>query len=137
LHHGRKVYLTGQNGKKYRVVGTITKTKRNRKKIYDEAVLSSLKKIWIIFDCPCGKRLAPSLSWMIEKLEKHEELVLSKEVKAKLLAISPATVIRLLQKEKRKLTFSFRSSTKPGTLLKHQVPVRTNARWDENKPGFS
>ena len=32
LHHGRKVYLTGQNGKKYRVVGTITKTKRNRKK---------------------------------------------------------------------------------------------------------
>lgn len=74
---------------------------------------------------------------MIEKLEKHEELVLSKEVKAKLLAISPATVIRLLKKEKRKLTFSFRSYTKPGTLLKHQVPVRTNARWDENKPGFS
>lgn len=135
-HHGRKVYLTGRNGKKYRVIGSITKVKRNRKKIYDEEVLSSLKKIWLIFDCPCGKRLAPSLPWMIKKLEKHEELVLSQEVKAKLLSISPATVDRLLQKEKRKLTFTFRSYTKPGTLLKHQIPVRTFADWDEKRPGF-
>ncbi|WP_369017616.1 transposase [Thermatribacter velox] len=135
-HHGRKVYLTGRNGKKYRVIGSITKVKRNRKKIYDEEVLSSLKKIWLIFDCPCGKRLVPSLPWMIKKLEKHEELVLSQEVKAKLLSISPATVDRLLQKEKRKLTFTFRSYTKPGTLLKHQIPVRTFADWDEKRPGF-
>jgi hypothetical protein len=119
------------------VVGAIKKTKRNRKKIYDEEVLSSLKKIWLIFDCPGGKRLAPSLSGMIEKLEKHEELVLSQEVKDKLLAISPATIDRLLQKEKRKLTFTFRSYTKPGTLLKHQIPVRTFADWDEKRPGFS
>lgn len=73
---------------------------------------------------------------MIKKLEKHEELVLSQEVKAKLLSISPATVDRLLQKEKRKLTFTFRSYTKPGTLLKHQIPVRTFADWDEKRPGF-
>ncbi|BER91888.1 transposase family protein [Atrimonas thermophila] len=135
-HHGRKVYLTGQDGKKYRIIGSITKVKRNRKKIYDEEVLSSLKKIWLIFDCPCGKRLAPSLPWMIKKLEKHEELVLSQEVKAKLLSISPATIDRLLQKEKRKFTPISRSYTKPGTLLKHQVPVRTFADWDEKRPGF-
>lgn len=76
-HQGRKVYLSGQDGKKYRVIGTIQKTKRNRKKIYDKEVLAALKTIWIIFDGPCGKRLAPSLPWMIEKLKKHEELVLS------------------------------------------------------------
>lgn len=135
-HHGRKVYLTGQDGKKYRIIGSITKGKRNRKKIYDEEVLSSLKKIWLIFDCPCGKRLAPSLPWMIEKLEKHEELVLSQEARRKLLAISPATIDRLLQKEKRKFTPISRSYTKPGTLLKHQIPVRTFADWDEKRPGF-
>jgi hypothetical protein len=135
-HHGRKVYLTGQDGKKYRIIGSITKVKRNRKKIYDEEVLSSLKKIWLIFDCPCGKRLAPSLPWMIEKLEKHEELVLSQEARRKLLAISTATIDRLLQKEKRKFTPISRSYTKPGTLLKHQVPVRTIALWDEKRPGF-
>jgi len=94
------------------------------------------KKIWLIFDCPCGKRLAPSLPWMIEKLEKHEELVLSQEVRRKLLAISPATMDRLLQKEKRKLVPVFRSYTKPGTLLKHRIPVRTFADWDEKRPGF-
>ena len=68
---------------------------------------------------------------MIEKLEKHEELVLSQEVRRKLLAISPATMDRLLQKEKRKLTPVFRSYTKPGTLLKHRIPVRTFADWDD------
>ena len=90
-------------------------TKRKRKKIYDKELLTSLKKIWIIFDCPCGKRLAPSLPWMIEKLEKHEELVLSPEVRQKLLTISPATIGRLLEKEKRRLNGSSRSLTKPGT----------------------
>jgi hypothetical protein len=75
-HQGRKVDLTGQDGKKYRIIGTIQKTKRKRKKIYDKELLASLKKLWIIFDGPCGKRLVPSLPWMTEKLEKHEELVL-------------------------------------------------------------
>jgi len=135
-HHGRKVYLTGQDGKKYRIIGSITKVKRNRKKIYDEEVLSSLKKIWLIFDCPCGKRLAPSLPWMIEKLEKHEELVLSQEARRKLLTISPATIDRLRQTGKQKFTPISRSYTKPGTLLKHQIPVRTFGDWDEKRPGF-
>jgi hypothetical protein len=99
-------------------------------------VLTSLKKIWIVFDGPCGKRFAPSLPWMIEKLEKHEELVLSTEVRQKLLTISPGTIDRLLQKEKRRPTGSSRSSTQPGTLLKHHIPVRTTALWDEKRPGF-
>jgi len=73
---------------------------------------------------------------MIEKLEKHEELVLSQEVRRKLLAISPATMDRLLQKEKPKLTPISRSYTKPGTLLKHQILVHTFADWDEKRPGF-
>ena len=68
---------------------------------------------------------------MIEKLEKDEELVLTVEVRRKLLAISPATMDRLLQKEKRKLTPVFRSYTKPGTLLKHQIPVRSFADGDD------
>jgi len=73
---------------------------------------------------------------MIEKLEKHEELVLPPEVRQKLLTISPATIDRLLQKEKRRLNGSSRSLTKPGTLLKHQIPIRTFANWDEKRPGF-
>ena len=72
---------------------------------------------------------------MIKKLEKHEELVLSTEVRQKLLTISPVTIDRLLKGKKRLNGFS-RSSTKPGTLLKHQIQVRTFADWDEKRPGF-
>jgi hypothetical protein len=73
---------------------------------------------------------------MIEKLEKHEELVLSPLVRQKLLTISPVTIDRLLQKERKKIGGSSRSSTQPGTLLKHQIPVRTFADGDEKRPRF-
>ena len=51
-------------------------------------------------------------------------------MRAKLLTISAATIDRLLAAEGH-------SRTKPGTLLKHQVPIRTFADWDEQEPGFS
>ncbi|HSV32099.1 MAG TPA: ISNCY family transposase, partial [Atribacteraceae bacterium] len=129
-HHGRTVLVRGPQGHRYRVGGTITTTKRNRPRKYDATVFTSLKKIWAIFDCPCGKRLAPSLCWMIEKL------ALSPEVRSKLCSISPAMVDRLLHKEKQQFIPFSRPSTKPGTLLKHRIPIRTYAEWNENTPGF-
>lgn len=134
-HHGRKVYLTGQDGKKYRVIGSITKVKRNRKKIYDEEVLASLKKIWLIFDCPCGKRLAPSLPWMIKKLEKHEELALSQEVRRKLLAISPATVLGFSKRKNESSPPSPGPTLNPGLSLNTRfqfVPLPIGMRKDQD-----
>ena len=64
------------------------------------------------------------------------ELHLTASSKEKLLRISAATVDRLLQPERRKQQLRGRSQTKPGTLLKHQIPIRTFAEWDEQQPGF-
>ena len=50
----------------------------------------------------------------------------------KLLRISAATIDRLLAPERRKLALRARSGTQPGTLLKHQIPIRTFAEWDQS-----
>jgi hypothetical protein len=50
--------------------------------------------------------------------------------------ISAATIDRLLAPIRRTTTLRGRTTTKPGTLLKHQIPVRTWDDWDENIPGF-
>jgi len=110
--------------------------RRQRPRKYDKAVQRSLKKIWIVLDCICGKRLAPYLPEIIPVLEKWGELELDPEVRQKLLEISAATIDRLLAPVKREYQLKARSNTKPGTLLKHQIPIRTFSEWDEAQPGF-
>lgn len=72
---------------------------------------------------------------MIAALERHGHLRIPDEIKARVLAVSPATFDRLLRKERIK-TKGGLSTTKAGTLLKHQIKVRSFADWDEAKPGF-
>jgi hypothetical protein len=130
---------SGSSGRSYRLVADARKAKKRprRKKKYDEEVLEILKKIWVIMDFPCGKRLAPCMSWLVPKLEAFGEIEIgSYEVRKKLLSISAASIDRLLKGEKRKLSLKKRKSTKPGSLLKDQISVRTFADWDDAKVGF-
>jgi hypothetical protein len=112
------------------------KIKRDRPRVYDDNVLCALKKIWMIMDCICGKRLAPVLGELIATLKQHGEIELDEETKEKLLTISAATIDRLLGKERKRMSLRRRSRTKPGTLLKHQIPIKTFSQWDEQRPGF-
>jgi len=131
--HGKKVRIS----KSRVLVGDIAKPCRKpRQGIYDHLVITALIAIWYIMDCICGKRLAPMLKDIIPALEKHNEIQLKEETRQKLLSISAATIDRLLKAERKKHTIKGRSHTKPGTLLKHQIPIRTFAQWDEKKPGF-
>jgi hypothetical protein len=109
---------------------------RQRRRLYDGAVLTALRRIWVIMDCICGKRLAAVLPETIAVLERHGELQLDAATRQKLGAISAASIDRLLAAERRRLNVRGRSGTKPGTLLKHQIPVRTFAEWDQTQPGF-
>jgi hypothetical protein len=109
---------------------------RQRRRIYDATVLVALRRIWMIMDCICGKRLAPVLPELIAVLERHGELQLDPATRRKLGAISAASIDRLLALERRRLNVRGRCGTKPGTLLKHQIPIRTFAEWDQTQPGF-
>jgi len=135
-------YLLRNHGKKVRVgkvtiIGDVTKRlKRESRKIYDQLVLDALKQIWMIMDCICGKRLVGILKELIPILELHGEIVLPSETRAKLLKISAATIDRLLTEEKNRVAGRGRSRTKPGTLLKNQIPIRTFSEWNEARPGF-
>jgi len=131
--HGRKVRIN----KRYVIQGDIRKTARRKNpKVYDSAVEEALKKIWYIMDCICGKRLAPVLREVVRRLERFREIRLSDDIRQKLYRISAASIDRLLAKERRRYQIKGRGNTKPGTLLKHQIPIRTFSDWNEQKPGF-
>jgi len=112
------------------------KVSRGRRKLYGGDVRRQLITIWNIMDFICGKRLKPVLAEVIRKLEQFREITLKEEVREKLFKISPATIDRLLEGERRKQTIKGRSNTKPGTLLKNQIPIRTFSEWDNLRPGF-
>ena len=123
-------------GKRVRLVRDKGKIKRKKKKIYDQDVLVALKKIWKIGDYICSKRLAPFLSEIIPVLEKYGEIKLDAKVREKLFQISTATIDRMLADTRKKYRIKGRSTTKPGTLLKKSISIRTFADWDEKVPGF-
>jgi hypothetical protein len=110
--------------------------KRSKTRTYDEPVQRALVQIWELLDYLCGKRLVAILPEIIAKLEEFDELWLETETKTKLVQLSASTADRLLQPERRKHELRGRGRTRPGTLLKHQIPIRTFADWNEQRPGF-
>jgi len=110
--------------------------KSGRQRIYGNDVVAALVKVWEVCGNPCGKRLRPFMPHIVDALERHAELSLSDEIKTKLLQMSSATIDRRLKRARSRLARARRSTTKPGTLLKHAIPIRTYADWDEQLPGF-
>lgn len=110
--------------------------RRPRPRRYGTEVQQALSVAWAATNYVCAKRLVPFLPELVTALETHGHLRLQPEVRAQLLAISPATADRLLQALRRQDQPRGISTTKAGPLLKQQVPVRTFADWNEAKPGF-
>jgi hypothetical protein len=106
------------------------------RKVYDQQVLIVLRQVWVILDYICGKRLVAILPEVLARLEYFGELKVEPEVRTKLLRISAATIDRLLRAERNKQQLRGRARTKPGTLLKKQIPLRTFSEWNEQRPGF-
>lgn len=99
-------------------------------------VLAVLRKLWAIADAPCGKRFVPMIPLLVESLARHGELTLSNLERQLLLSVSPATVDRLLTPARRRLRLKGRTTTRPGSLLKHEIPIRVFTDWDDQTPGF-
>lgn len=107
-----------------------------RKKIYQGEVVQALEQIWEIYGRICSKRLQPFLPEAIKILERCHELSLSAETKALLLSMSRATIDRCLKKARFLQPRHGLSTTKPGSLLKHAIPIRTFTPWEDECPGF-
>ena len=113
---------------------TNTTTPKGRRPTYGAKVISAMTVIWEAAGYPCSARLKALLPlwlpWAIKRL------ALSAQVQKQLLAISPATIDRRLGPKKRQLKKRLYGRTKPGTLLKHHIPIKTDS-WDVTTPGFT
>jgi hypothetical protein len=107
--------------------------RRPRAPRYGPAVREALRVAWAATNEICSKRLVPFLPELVPALERHGHLQLPDDVRELLLKLSPATADRLLQPFRQPHGVS---TTKPGRLLKQQIPVRTFAEWSDARPGF-
>jgi len=109
--------------------------KRGPKPLYHHPeILKALKEIWIATNLICSKRLKAAIpDWI--GFYQAEYGYLTPEILKKILTISPATIDRILHPIKHLYRGKGRSATKPGLLLKHHIPIKTN-QWDETRPGF-
>jgi len=107
-----------------------------RPPLYGEPVIEALRFCWAVQGTPCGRLLAAALPDLVPRLRRFKELRIDAATAAQLLRISPATIDRRLKADRAKLEPRGRSHTKPGTLLKESIPVRTWAEWDDAVPGF-
>jgi hypothetical protein len=103
---------------------------------YDANTVVALRFCWAVLGAPTGKRLAPMMGELVPTLRRFEELAISDDTERALIAMSAATMDRRLAEDRAKLALKGRSHTKPGSLLKDQIPIRTWAQWDDAVPGF-
>lgn len=109
--------------------------KRGRLPVYhNDAILRPLKRIWLASNLPCSKRLKVIIPlWLPGYCQQFGDL--PSKITKDLLNISPATIDRLLNPVRIHYKKRGRATTKPGTLLRKQIPILTN-QWDESRPGF-
>ncbi len=112
-----------------------TPSKRGRRPIYDaQAILVPLERIWIAANLPCSTRLKAIIpEWLRGYRKTYGPL--SQETAAALLRISASSIDRILKPVRAQYANHGRATTKPGTLLRKHIPVKTN-QWDESRPGF-
>lgn len=110
--------------------------RRRRPPKYGSKVVTALVFCWATLGMPTGKRLAPMLSELVAILHRFGELDVDDDTATLLAGMSAATIDRRLAGERKKHELKGRSRTKPGSLLKSQIPVRTWADWDDAVPGF-
>ena len=141
-----EIYALGREGKKHLrlidgnnvnvEISSRTRKKRVYKKYYDQEVARVIIMLWKFFRYICGQRLVPLIQANLDAISRKRRFGISAEVKKKLCTITRSTVERLLTEERKKHKLKGKSTTRKGTLLKNQIPVRVFWRWDEKRPGF-
>ena len=114
----------------------IVKARHPRPPKYGPKVVAALIFCWAALGMPAGKRLAPVLPELVAILRRFGELDIDDDTATLLVGMSAATIDRRLARERKKHELKGRIHTKPGSLLKSQIPIRTWADWDDAVPGF-
>lgn len=95
--------------------------------------LDILEAVWTASGLLCGQRLKPALALWLPAI--RERFKLNDGEERLLLSISAPTIDRRLKPKKSVLRKRIYGTTRPGLLLKHQIPIKTDC-WDVDRPGF-
>ncbi len=109
---------------------------RRRGRVYDAAMREALIALWEASDRVCGKRLRPLLPVLVAAMERHDHLRLAPEVRVGVLAMSAATIDRVLRDARTRAGGKPRRRAPPSAAVWRSVPVRTFSDWKDPAPGF-
>jgi hypothetical protein len=129
-YHRKAIIRTWQRAAVRRARGP----RRGRPTHYDAAVVRALRVVWEAAGYPWSRRLKALLPAWLPWARRR--LALTAATEAKVRAISARQIDRLLAPDKRTISRRLYGRTKPGTLLKHHIPVKTD-HWDVTEPGFT
>jgi hypothetical protein len=107
-----------------------------RARIYDEAAVTALTILWEAADRICGKRLKEAIPALVDAMERHGHLQLEPEVRSRVLAMSAATMDRVLKPARDTGKQGRRRSGINNTPLRKSIAVRTFSDWNDPPPGF-
>lgn len=107
-----------------------------RPRLYDLEAMAAMKIAWEAADHLCSKRFRPFLPELVSILKRDGELSVTRETEAQLAQMSASTIDRMLRRWRSNGRHRGLGTTKPGTLLKNSIPVRTFAEWEDARPGF-
>lgn len=116
--------------------GQSNKKRCGRKPVYNKpAIIKFLKTVWVSTNLICSKRLQAIIPLWLPWYQESKGKLLSKKEEQLLLKISAPTIDRLLNKYRRKYNKKGLCTTKPGSILRQLIPVKTE-QWNESRPGF-
>ena len=118
--------------------GPLPRLRREPVRVYGEETVELLVRCWAALDGPTGKRLQPALPELLANMSRHGHLIgVDPAVVEQMLAMSPATIDRRLAAARTGLVARKPiAHTRPGSMLKASIPMRTWAQWNEAVPGF-
>lgn len=130
--YNRKYAIRLLNARKKKKQG---QTKPGPKPVYQsKSLMAALKHIWFTTDQMCSKKLCAAIPLFLP-FYGQEYGFIEEHIKTKLHTISPSTIDRLLKPVRTRYTNKGRCGTKPGTILKNQIPIQTDT-WESSQPGF-
>jgi hypothetical protein len=117
--------------------GPVEAVPRRVHRLYGDEVREALIALWEASDRLCSKRLKPIIPVLLPALERHGQLVIDETIRTLVLAISPATVDRLLSEVRLVARGGRRRRAGFSSAVRRTVPVRTFGDWNNPPPASS
>jgi hypothetical protein len=123
-------------GSQYEYADKKIRSGRGRKPVYRIAHKQVLVEVWELLNYPSSRRVEAAMPIVLDNLERMGHKVCDPIFKKEMLGLSHSTMDRLLKHDRKNMKPFGLSTTKPGSLLKNQIPVRRGTDWDDHRPGF-